>query len=105
MASWRFGLLSVCWIFSSKATDIGLSSGQNFREMQGFYGQAGARESAAQLHEATRVDRDDGVRAGLLDRLDLRPGHAARDFGKFDGESAAETAALLGEVHLAELQA
>ena len=73
--------------------------------MQGLDRQAGSREGAAKLHQATGIDRDDGGGAGLFDGLDFGARHAAGDFGEFDREGPAETAAFLRDIHFTEFEA
>src|SRR5213082_247868 len=64
-----------------------------------------AGESSLNLHEAARVERDDGAGAGALDGFDLGAGHGAGELGELHGEGSAEAAALLGRQHLAQLEA
>src|SRR4051812_3477261 len=77
----------------------------DFGQVHGSGGGTGAGESALDLHETARVERDDRAGAGALDGVDLGAGHSAGQLGEFDGESAAEAAALLRGKHLTELEA
>src|SRR5262249_40635670 len=79
-----------------------LSRCQNLSQMQSTDVESGAADDAFELHQATGIDPHDGAGFSLLNRLDLSARHSAGDFRKFDGEGAAESAALFGGFHLAE---
>src|ERR1022692_1331867 len=121
MASCRLASASVLWTFSSNTTDIALTalSGspgpppdawcapaarQDLRQMHGAHRQRGARQRPLYLHQATGIRADHCLGAGAHDGIDLGARHAAGDFGEFDRERAAESAAFLGRVHLAQFQ-
>ena len=55
------------------------------------------------MKQASEVAADHRVRAGGLDGVDLLVGHGFRDRGVLDAERAAEAAADVGPLHLAQL--
>ncbi len=104
--SWSRGSETVSWIFAIEGDGHGSSGWPvNLGQVHGPDGEPGAGERALQLHEATGVDRDHRARAGAHDGVDLGARHGAGDFVELDGERAAESAALFGDVHLAQLEA
>src|ERR1700683_5832035 len=58
---------------------------------------------AADVHGAARVVADESLRAAGGDTVALVLNHGAANLGIFDGESAAEAAALVGFFHGAEI--
>src|SRR5579864_5238611 len=73
--------------------------------MHGADLEPGARKGALNLHEAARIERDYGLRPRAHDGVDLAARHGAGQLREFHRESAAEAAALLARLHLAQLQA
>src|ERR1017187_7082154 len=99
MASCRLASASVLWTFSSNSTDIALTAlaaRQDLRQMHGAHRHRGARQRPLYLHQATGIRADHCLGAGAHDGIDLGARHAAGDFGEFDRERAAESAAFLG---------
>src|SRR5262245_31723136 len=62
-------------------------------------------KAAADVHEATGVRRDHGVRSALLNECRLVADHRPADFGKPHRERAAEPAALVEPLQGQQLQA
>src|SRR5581483_9336248 len=80
------------------------TAGEHFGKMHRADGQAGAGESALQLHEAARINGNYRSSPRTQYRFNLSAGHRARHFGKLHRKCSTETAALLGGVHLAKLE-
>src|SRR6266852_1974788 len=107
MASWSAGLETVSWIFWSNAADMvwgGLTARQDLGQMHRPYGQIGAGERSAQLHEAARIDRYDGVGAGANDGLDFGTGHGSGELLELHRKRASESTALFGYGHFAQFE-
>ena len=83
---------------------MGSAARQDLGQVHRADGGAGARERSLNLHQATGIERDHRAGAGALDGLDFGARHGAGKLGEFHREGAAETAALLGRLHLAQFQ-
>src|SRR5690242_21823767 len=83
---------------------MALAAGEHFGEVHGADVRACPRERTLNLHEATWVEGDYGLGAGLHDGVDFGSCHGAGEVGEFYGEGAAEAAALFRGHHLPEFE-
>src|SRR4051794_30287311 len=103
MVSCSCGLDTVSWIFRSKVADIS-AAGQNLGQVESTDRQLSPGQGSAQLHETTGIDGHDRGGSSSQDRFDFRARHATRDFVELHRERASEAAALLGSIHLSQLE-
>src|SRR5712691_1792508 len=81
-----------------------LAGGEYFGEVEGCDGEALAMHRAANLHQASAIVRNYGLRAALFDANDLVLDHRGRDVRKLDREHPAEPTAFFRVTKIDELE-